>query len=149
MYLAMLSSRYTYCSLTTSDLLMMEKNNTWLGLPGGETLEAGEDSTHGDPGGYIRSNRVSPECPEPGVQARSKDRHERPQEAGVPGRVIPEEAVGRPIWEVFENPDERILTRDSETGLGSLPASGVITVTMNTSSHSPASLPFCDFYYKN
>jgi len=86
--------------LTTSDLLMMEKNNTWLGLPGGETLEA-----------------------------------------GVPVRVIPEEIVGRPLWEVFEDPDERILTRDPETSLGCLPASGVITVTMNTSSHSPASLP--------
>ena len=81
--------------MTTSDLLMMEKNNTWLGLPGGETLEAGEDSTHVDPGGSIRSNRVSPECPEPRVQARSKGRHERPQEAGVPVRVIPEEMVGR------------------------------------------------------
>lgn len=98
----------------------MEKNNTWLGLPGGETLEAGEDSTHGDPGGSIRSNRVSPEYPEPRVQERFKGRHERPQEAGVSVRVIPEEMVGRPIWEVFEDPDGRILSRDPETGLGSL-----------------------------
>lgn len=44
----------------------------------------------------------------------------RPQEAGIPVRVIPEETVGRPIWEMFEGPDERILTRDPETGLGYL-----------------------------
>jgi len=99
----------------------MEKiNNSWLRSPGGETLEAGEDSTYGESGGSGRSTRVSPECPEPRVQERFKGRHGKPREAGVPVRVIPEETVGQPIWEMFEGLDERILTRDTETGLGYL-----------------------------
>lgn len=99
---------------------MDETNISWQGLPDGKTLGAGEETKNGEPRGSGRSTRVSQEYPEPKVQARSYSRHGRTRDIDIPVRVIPEETVGQPIWEVFEGPDERILTRDPETGLGCL-----------------------------
>lgn len=84
----------------------MEENNTRLGLPGNKSLEAGEDSAYGKPVGSNRYTRVSPESPEPGVQERLKDRHERLQDVGSPVMVIPEKMVGRPIWRQPRPPPE-------------------------------------------
>ncbi len=99
---------------------MNENNISSLGLPDGKMLEAGEETKYGEPGGSLRSMQVSQEYPEPKVQAKSNGRHGRTHDVDVQVKAIPEEAVGQPIWEVFEVPDERILARDPETGLGYL-----------------------------